>query len=382
MDAIVVGGGIAGLSAAISLMRAEWTVTVLERAPQFGEIGAGLSLTGNGLAALDAIGLADATRAVGTPITVVGTRNDRGRWLMRMPADPSTSALGVHRARLHSVLLDAAAAATDLVAGAGVLDVEPGTPGAARARVRWHDGTDVQEREADLVVAADGLRSVVRAQLFPHSGATYTGKTCWRAVVDDAAVADDRFAVFWGPGAEFGALRTGPSETYWYGYLQHAQDASYPDELAAAQAHFGTWAPEVARVVAATRPERLVRHDVFHLAPPLPSYVHGRVVLIGDAAHALVPTMGQGANTALEDGVSVGLLVRGVDLGAELRAFDRDRRPRTQAIARRSLATQRMGADLRGGWARGVRDRLMRLVPARAALRAGTRILHWQPPAP
>ena len=129
----------------------------------------------------------------------------------------------------------------------------------------------------------------------------------------------------------------------------------------------------------ATEPDRVVRHDVFHLAPPLPSYVHGRVALAGDAAHALVPTMGQGANTALEDGVSLGPLLR-AGLADGLRAYDAARRPRTQGIARRSLAAQRMGADLVGRWPRAVRDAVLRLTPSGPVARAGARDLAWTPP--
>jgi 2-polyprenyl-6-methoxyphenol hydroxylase-like FAD-dependent oxidoreductase len=102
-------------------------------------------------------------------------------------------------------------------------------------------------------------------------------------------------------------------------------------------------------------------------------------VLIGDAAHALVPTMGQGANTALEDAVSLGPLL-GTDLAAGLAAFDRHRRPRTRAIARRSRLTGRFGAGVQGRYARALRDTALRALPAAAITAAGTRMLMWRPP--
>ncbi|MCX6464940.1 MAG: FAD-dependent monooxygenase [Pseudonocardiales bacterium] len=377
--AVVVGGGIAGLAAAAALRCAGWGVTVLERAQTFTETDAGLAVTRNGLAALDALGCGDAVRAAGREVDTASARDQDGRWLLRTPAGAASTVLGVHRQRLHAVLRDAAAGA-DLVSGATVAVVDPGTPGGAPARVHWHGADGPRERAADLVVGADGLRSTVRPQLFPGSRPAYAGLTCWRAVIDDATSADDRFAPVWGPGAEFGALRTGAAETSWYLCVQAPPGATVPDELAAARRFVAGWSPDVRRWVDATRPERLVRHDVFHLAPPLPSYVRGRAVLIGDAAHALVPTTGQGANTALEDGVSLGPLLRGPDLAAGLRTFDADRRPRTQAIARRSLLTQRFGADLTGRGARAVRDAVLRLLPSGAVARAGSRALDWTPP--
>lgn len=116
LTATVVGGGISGLATAASLLRAGWQVTVLERAAAFGEVGAGLAITRNGVAALDAIGAADGVRAVGRQTFVAGTQDSSGRWLMRIPdggLDPGAMnwACGVHRQRLHAVLLGAGSGA-------------------------------------------------------------------------------------------------------------------------------------------------------------------------------------------------------------------------------------------------------------------------------
>ncbi|TCK26933.1 FAD-dependent monooxygenase [Pseudonocardia endophytica] len=380
--AVVVGGGIGGLAASASLLRHGWEVTILERAPRFGEIGAGLAVTANGMAALDAIGSGDAVRAAGHRLASLTYRNGRGRRLAALPVTPATTAVGIHRRRLHDALL-AAVAGAHLVAGAEVVGVDPGDAGGARAGVRWRDAVGELRREADLVVGADGLRSAVRSVLWPGSGPSYSGATCWRAVVDDTAgtlPVDDGFTTFWGAGADAGVLSTGRDGVYWYLYLLHPPGATFDDELGTARRAVDGWAPELTELVAATDPSNLVRHDVFHVAPPLPSYVRGRVALAGDAAHALVPTMGQGANTALEDGVTLGPLLRGADLAAGLRAYDTARRPRTQRIARRSLQVQRMGADLVGRWPRAVRDALLRLTPPGPMARAGARDITWTPP--
>jgi len=389
--ATVAGGGVAGLSAAVALLQAGWRVTVLERAPAFGEVGAGLAITRNGMAALDALGVGGAVRAVGHPAFAVGTRDQSGRWLLRLPVprdDPAsvTQVWGVHRQRLHGALL-AAADDADLVTGAAVVRVHPGSPDGQPASVTWRDGAGEHTGTADLVVAADGIRSAVRTQLFPDRAPRYSGWTSWRAVIDGHGTADGGFEAFWGPQAEFGTVRIGDAELYWYGYVRQPAGTSFDDELGAALERFADWPPQVRATITATHSDRLMRHDVYHLPGGLPTYVRGRVVVIGDAAHAMLPTMGQGANTSLEDGVCVGRFIAepvltGAPLGPSLTAFDRARRPRCRQIARRSLMAARLGAHVAGGWRQSVRNSIARLLPAARIAEAGAVALRWVPPGP
>ncbi len=297
--AVVVGGGIGGLASAVSLAQAGWNATVLERAPVSGEVGAGLAVTANGMTALAALGLDQAVRAAGYQTATAGMQDFRGRWLLRIPYTrpglrPVTTIWGLQRQRLHAVLREAAGAAghVDLVTGAEVTAVRPGVPGGEPAAVTWRAGREERTSGADLVVAADGVRSTVRSQLFPGAGPRYSGSTSWRAVIADTGP-DGRLVQAWGPGTEFGALRVSETELYWYGYFRNPEGAVFPDELAAARERFAAWAPWVRGLVAATPAGRLMRHDVYHLPRALPAFVSGRVVMVGDAAHAALPTAGR-----------------------------------------------------------------------------------------
>lgn len=388
--AMVAGGGIAGLAAAAALGQAGWRVTVLERAPVFGEVGAGLGFTGNGMTALRVLGVEEEVRASGHLAQHAGYQDRAGRWLLRMPetradARAITTVCGIHRQRLHAALRRAAeAAGAELVTGAEVTAVRPGDPGGEPAAITWRTSTGEQASEAGLVVAADGVRSTVRTQLFPDARPQYAGSTSWRAVISDTAF-EGRLVEVWGPGTEFGALRVSDGEVYWYGEFVHPAGATFADELATARAHFAGWAPWIRAMVAATTASQLMRHDVYHLPGGCPSYVRGRVVITGDAAHAMLPTLGQGAATALEDGVCVGRMIAapvstGGDLAAALASFDQARRPRCRQLARQASLLARFGFELGDGWRQPVRNSLLRLIPAGPALRAGTRIARWAPP--
>jgi 2-polyprenyl-6-methoxyphenol hydroxylase-like FAD-dependent oxidoreductase len=386
----VVGGGIAGLASAVSLAQAGWQATVLERAAEFGEVGAGLAVTGNGMAALEAIGAAGAVRAAGYQTRTAGYQDPAGRWLLQIPDEPGlrgvTTIWGIHRQRLHAALLQAAGAASgvELVTGAEVTAVRPGQAAGQPAAVTWRANAAEHTAESGLVVAADGVHSTVRALLSPGARARYSGSTCWRAVIPDTG-SDGRFVGVWGPGTEFGTLRVSDREIYWFGYFRHPEGAKFGDELAAARDRFAGWSPRIRAVVAATTAGQLMRHDVYHLPGGLHTYVRGRVVMVGDAAHAALPTAGGGASTALEDGVCVGRLIAapvsaGDGLASALDAFGQVRRARCQKIARLSVTVARFGADLGGGWRQPARNALLRLAPPRLLMKAGTTVVNWTPP--
>lgn len=379
--AVVVGAGIAGLSAAIILARAGWGVTVIERATDPGEVGAGLAISRNAVAAFRGLGFDQKTlTALGYFTWAEGIRSRAGREILRVPnrrgVRESVSLIGVHRQRLHNALLDRAERlGVEVITGIPVTDVDPGDPRGSPAVVADH--------QADLVIGADGMHSALRTALFPDIKAVYSGYSSWRAIIPRDG--ESTLQQYWGPHAEFGILPVSDSQTYWYGYVGMPECTILANELDTARTRFAGWDLPVQQILERTSPESVIRHDVFHLPAGVPHYVRGRVVMIGDAAHGSLPTLGQGAVSALEDGVCAGAVIgdavpSGTDLATALHDFDVARRRRGRQLARGAQTMARIGAHLGPGWPQRIRNQLLRLVPPTAMVRASRTILDWTPP--
>lgn len=380
--AVVVGGGIAGLATAIALAKADWEVTVLEQAAVFWEAGAGLTITPNGERALASLGVADAVRQAGHPLRFTGIRADDGRWLVALPSTAESGrALGIHRRSLHAALVDAATDLTHLRPGARVLGLDVGAAPGRQARVRWLEGAAEQVLAADLVVGADGVNSIVRQGVAPHADVRHSGFAAWRAVLPDDGLLESDWTLWWGNGVEFSAQRIGPDRLSWHCLLPHDGRASLADGLTSVHGMLAGFPADVLDVVSRTNPEAIFRHDISVTHGELRSFSAGRTVLVGDAAHPMLPTLNQGANLGLEDGVTLGALLHpGADLGRALQRFDAARLPRCRRIAKRSRLVARIGAGCPLGLEQVVRDRVLQRLPASFPGRFLRGITAWQPP--
>lgn len=378
--AVVVGGGIGGLAAAIGLRRIGWEVKVVERAPILQDAGAGISLAANGLRALDELGVGAAVRDTSRGQYSGGTRTPAGGWLARMDGAAleqavGTPIMGIPRSTLHRLLREALPAEALLIGSEAdsVRQTGPGT-------VRVDSGETVLD--ADLVVAADGIGSKVRRLLFPaHPGPVYSGSTVLRAITEQAVELRTDFELTWGQGAEIGhiAFRDGRAE--WHAVLNLPAGTRFADPLAELRRRFRNWHDPIPALFDATRPDAVLHHDINELRTPLRSYTVGRIALLGDAAHAMTPNLGQGACQALEDAVTLAAsLATEPSVEAALACYDAERRPRSQAVARAARQAGRMGQQLSHPAAVTLRNTAMRLTPSRTAIRMILRHHAWVPP--
>jgi 2-polyprenyl-6-methoxyphenol hydroxylase-like FAD-dependent oxidoreductase len=361
----IIGGGIGGLTAANALSGAGIEVAVYEAAAELKEIGAGVALHANAMRVLRAIGAEDAVRKVAGRSQWQMTRNWKtGRVISKSSRQQQAAAFGllgatVHRADLLDVLAGALPAGI-VTLGKRCTEV---LPDGGIAVARFADGTEI---EADIIVGADGIHSPVRASLFGPDAPRFTGKICYRSVIPTQAVR---------------GIRPATDLAQWFG--PHGTIVLYPlrgEELINVVCHYDddsyrheSWVTECSREEVLQRyagwHESLLRlfaaGDTWYKwalydRDPIPQWTRGRVTLLGDAAHPMLPYLGQGACQALEDGavLATALAAEAGDPPAGLARYERTRRPRASRVV---LTSRERGLSnhLTSRWAAWQRDLLI-----------------------
>ncbi|MBS7540755.1 FAD-dependent monooxygenase [Ancylobacter lacus] len=387
----IAGAGIGGLAAALGAARAGWHVTVLERALKLEEAGAGVQLAVNATRCLAALGVLDLLRD-----SAVHPRAFRildglgGRLLAEARTDRDAEAhyggpfLVIHRADLQSALLAAVHAERriELRLGRTVEDFAESDRGVTV--LASHDGR-TEQIEAEALVGADGLRSTLRARLFPQSDPVFRNRAAWRATLPVGAVPerlrDPAVRLFLGPRAHVVAYPVKAGQALNLVVATPESRASHgwgigasPEELTSL---FRGWSAEARALIGA--PEHWLRWALCDIEP-LRSWGSGRVTLLGDAAHAMLPFLAQGAAQAIEDATVLGLFLEraGRDVPAALRAYERARQPRTRQVQKAALGMDRIYHL--AGPARLARDMVIRARGGAGLYRRYGWIYGWRPP--
>jgi 2-polyprenyl-6-methoxyphenol hydroxylase-like FAD-dependent oxidoreductase len=342
--AIIVGGGIGGLCAAIGLRQAGADATVYEQAAELTEAGAGLAIWPNAIRALRKLNLADAVIESGSRIHRGKLRTVTGRTLTQSEPGELEQAFGeptiaIHRADLHRILLAALPPGT-VYLNARCIRLDQMKDGAA---IHLADG---RSAVGDLLIGADGIHSVVRQQLFPGIRLRYSGYTAWRGVVatqDESALG--LTSETWGRGSRFGILRIDRDRVYWFATanVPAGMKLTADDRKKFLQARFSGWHHPIGLLIESTPASAILQNDIYDL-PPVRHWSQGRIVLLGDAIHPTTPNMGQGACMAIESSVVLArCLAQEHSLPEALHRYETERMPRTAWITDQSWKIGRVG---------------------------------------
>ncbi|MFK0216444.1 NAD(P)H-dependent oxidoreductase [Streptomyces sp. NPDC090298] len=346
---VVAGGGIGGLAAAAGMASRGLDVTVVERAGRIGGGGSGLVIYPNGVRAAEAL-----SPRISARLREVGhlTRPDEVRLLMSadgtvlteepigaVGGGPDVAQIPVLRSRLHRMLLDEASAAGASVRLATAVTDYVTHPGHVTARL-----SDGDEIDCDALIGADGIHSAIRSRMLGDGPPTYRGYTSVRGRTTGSALGQ-RGCVVNGRGIQLFVAPVGEDTLYWTAKVT-APAGTWPalGPAGARQALLDAlegWFEPVVALVRDANPEEVVVTDI-HDRDPAPRWVDGRVALLGDAAHPMVPALGQGANMALEDAaVLAEALASDAPVSEALAAYARERVDRAGSVV---LASRRQGS--------------------------------------
>lgn len=336
--AIVIGGGIGGLSAALQLRRLGLSVAVFEQSDELSELNTGLSLWAFAVRRLDQLGLAEQLPEIGRPIERVVHRSLEGRLLGDVAVTPLSYRIGapsyeIHRSKLQRLLADAVGMER-ISCGRRCIGVDQDADG---VRARFENGSSAS---ADLLIGADGVHSTVRGAV-PQASQTRLRRAeiaVWRgiATVGTEHLASGLHLRVMGPAGLFGVARLSDEFVRWYAGapFPSRRPSSPAESKQSALDTFERWPRLVLDTLRQTGDADWLFNDTPH-APPLRAWGDGRITLLGDAAHSSVPTLGISAGLAIEDAAVLAECLRaGEDEISGLREYEAQRRPISARVVR------------------------------------------------
>lgn len=375
LDVAVIGGGIGGLTTAIALRQRGIEAHVYESAPILQVAGAGLTLSPNAMQVLRRLDLAERVYDAGVTLEHFELHDARSGPLQRFAIADAARRHGepmvaIHRRRLRDILASEVPESHVHTSATCEAVTELG----GRPTMRFADGNTIT---ADLVIGADGLRSTVRQYVAPGRTLRYSGQTSLRAVASLELPAELAHTAreIWAPHMRFGFLPIAPGEVYWFAVFDApAADAQPPAETALPLDRLCASFPSpVADIVAATDAEQIIRTDIHDVAP-FRGWSRGRVVLLGDAAHATTPNLGQGAAQAIEDAwVLADRLASSATVEDALARYEAIRQPKAHFVVERSWTVGRI-AHVANPLGRALRNLAMRWTSASATQRQYDRL--------
>ncbi len=366
-DTAIIGAGIGGLSAAVALQQLGLKVKVLERASELKEMGAGIVLSANAIKVLEKLGLADQVRQAGSPVKKAEIRTPDGQLIVEMPVHMQAERYGtysylLYRPELQRILYEKLDPNT-VVLGKKFLQLEQDPE---KITSFFEDGETL---DSGLLIGADGVHSRVRQYVMEESKLRYSGFTAVRGIsnYEDVRFPAELGGGFeaWGNGKRFGFSHLGKGRVFWFAAINTPQGSLVKGENKrhlALQQFKGWWEP-IADVIDSTKEENILVHEIFD-RKPLKKWHKGRVTLLGDAAHPMLPNLGQGGAQAMEDALILARYLKECfqEVEEAYSLYEQERIPRVTKIIKGSRMMARM-MQLKNPAAMMVRNQILRNMP-------------------
>lgn len=359
---IIIGAGIAGLSAAISLKNIGIEALVVEGSKEIRPIGAGLSLAANAMDALRYLKISEEVIKNGRELASFTLFDKEGKVIKSISTQPSklettVNNFTIHRAKLHSVLLSKISP-ENILTGKRSVSMSKTPEG---IEITMEDGTTLLTQ---YLIVAEGIHSPLRKVITSEASIRYSGYTCWRGITDNTELNISETSETLGKEGRFGIVPLADHQIYWFACKNSDRENSVfknftLEDLAS---NFKDYRQPIVKIINATPPENLIWGDICDIKP-LQKFAYGNVVLIGDAAHATTPNMGQGACMAIEDAVILAnCLEKNSHVAEAFKSFEKRRLGRTHKIVNDSWRLGKV-AQLENNFLAALRNLVFRLMP-------------------
>lgn len=366
MKISIIGGGIGGLCTAIGLQKAGFDVQVFEAATSFKPLGAGLALSSNAMEALGILGISEEIIKKGKILRQFSVLDEKGRIISTRNTEALVTCFGIdnftiHRADLHEILIDKLRPNSIFIDNKLKSFQQEGES----IKLFFKNGVTV---ETDCLIGADGVHSVVRSQLLPESRPRYSGYTCWRAVIEKMPEGFNQtvFSETWGSKGRFGVVPLSDNRIYWYACLNASENSPAYERFGIREIGdvFKEFDFPIAQIIALTNDAQLIHNDIIDIRP-IDRFAFANVLLIGDAAHATTPNMGQGACQAIEDALFLTNCFKKYKTPVvAFKNFERVRMKRTHRIVKTSWTLGKI-AQWESPLACKIRNLILRSIPQR-----------------
>jgi len=360
----IIGGGIAGLTTAIALQKIGKQPIIFEGAETVKGLGAGLGLAANALQGFKRLDILEEVINLGRILPSFTIYDQKGRQITKTDSKKLSRKYGIdnftiHRANLHKLLLSKLDG-HQVFTNKKAIDIEQKENGVI---IKFQDGSF---HETKFLIVADGIHSEIRKKLCPGSLPRFAGYTCWRAVIDNPGMTYTESSETWAPTGRFGIVPLAFNKLYWFACINAKSNDSRLNDFTITdlQNHFKDFHHPIPEILLQTKTECLIHNDIIDIQP-IDNYAFKNVLLIGDAAHATTPNLGQGACQAIEDAVIIAEEInRNTDIRSAFTKFERRRIKRTHDIIKKSWTVGKI-AQLENAFLVSMRNAVFRLLPSR-----------------